>query len=164
MVTLTCLRCWKGKKGGMIEVGFYKKKWTGAGRSGRLSKQEKKGRRKREEGVEEGGVGGILNCTVRIYPTNVFCCTPKFHRNFDPHVIKTKRTKVSISVLRDLPLVCVCVCVRIHICLEHRPPSVLGVHVQYKQDTLGSADLCWHTHTVQDSRALTHTHTGGCMD
>lgn len=133
-----------------MKLGFIKKKWTGAGRGGRLSKQEKKGRRKREEGVGEEGVGGILNCTVRIYPTNVFCCTPKFHRNFDPRVIKTKRTKVSISVLRDLPLVCVraCVCVYSHMFWSTDPHLFWESMYSINRTLWGAqiyADI--HTHT-----------------
>ena len=88
---------------------------------------------------------------------HAFLLHPKSHRNFDPCVIKTKRTPatVSISGLGALLLfmcVCVCVCWDSHMFLSAGPPSVLGVHVQYKQDTSGST----HTHT--------HTHTDGCMD
>lgn len=76
---------------------------------------------------------------------HAFLLHPKSHRNFDPCLIKSKCTRATVSI-SGLELWLVGVCWDSHMVLSAGPPSAVGVHVQYKQDTLG-ARIHRNTHT-----------------
>lgn len=91
----------------------------GISRTKKERERERCKKRAGERKKEGKGRGGDVKMYGNDLSKHAFLLHPKSHRNFDPCVIKTKRTPatVSISGLGALLLfMCVCVCVGIHIC------------------------------------------------
>lgn len=80
------------------------------------TKKEKEGERQmRKESWRKRG-GGYVKMYGNDLSKHAFLLHPKSQRNFDPSVIKTKRTPATVSISGlGVLLLLVCMC-RIHIC------------------------------------------------